>query len=950
MKRLCSILLTLLMIMTFVPLVSVSAEDTDVTRYTVLVLDTSNTSDFLDYDGNVMYTADTALPYVKTAAKKFIENLQDAPGDNYLAIVSYYGENSNVVSSFSKDRTTLENAIDRLSASSTVRSIANGLNTANNLLNSVDDASAVKNVVLFTTGMSNTGNYSYSGHYDDSVVGSNWHRSDTGIHLYAYSNSAYEVAETIKSNANLYTIGLFQTMSDMPEIGQEIVEFFKLFTKECATSVNHFYDVKNPEELEFIFGEVAQNLNDSDGDGLPDDWESNGVTVDGTFVDLPAMGADPTVPDVFVEVDWMVQPAEHFLWFETSAETSLAPSQSAMRKVYDVFKDHGIRLHIDAGPSSTDFVTGKNWGSRSGGNEITYEENFNLGNNYEHWNSTVEQNFSSSRTGIFKHCIFANRYNGTSSSGIANNIPGQFFIVANQKWLRKTGDTGIAGTFMHEMGHTLGLCHGGHTDSGDGNHTHYKPNYLSIMNYLFQTSGLVGTNAVNYSDYDLPDLDENSLDENAGIDPNGQTSGTNLGSKFKRNGLFGKSEYTVQPVSEQPVDFSGWWGIDKDRVDVDINADGRKEVLTSSNDWDHINFKGGNLGREYAYIAGLEGPGEDFEETLQEPQLDELIEAGVVGNKGAGAAECIGPVTALAGAGGQKYYIRVSNLSAEETTFVLKVAGNQAVKGLTESVTIPASLDKIEYSDVPVALVDTPAAGEYEIHAVLSAQDRDDLEYTYPLTVYAPTQKEKERLVDGLVDGELDDLLPDKVIDDLQDLLNIDSGFEDVKNSDYFDNPVLWAVKNKITEGTSENLFSPFKDCTRAEAVTFLWRVSGKEKVTGVQNPFKDVKSGSYYYDAVQWAVKNGITKGLTDDTFGPGDKCERGQIVTFLWRMKGMPAASATVSFEDVKDSAYYYPAVQWAVENGVTKGTSDTKFSPAEKCTRGQIVTFLYRARKIQ
>lgn len=169
--------------------------------------------------------------------------------------------------------------------------------------------------------------------------------------------------------------------------------------------------------------------------------------------------------------------------------------------------------------------------------------------------------------------------------------------------------------------------------------------------------------------------------------------------------------------------------------------------------------------------------------------------------------------------------------------------------------------------------------------------------------------------------------------------------FEDVKTSDYFFKPVLWAVDRGVTTGLSETAFGPGSPCTRAQVVTFLWRAAGKPAAGGV-NPFEDVKRDAYYYDAVIWAVNNGITTGISANTFGPNEKCTRGQIVTFLWRAQGKNAANAANPFEDVNSEAYFYDAVLWAVDKGVTTGLSESSFGPNSTCTRAQIVTFLYRA----
>ena len=172
--------------------------------------------------------------------------------------------------------------------------------------------------------------------------------------------------------------------------------------------------------------------------------------------------------------------------------------------------------------------------------------------------------------------------------------------------------------------------------------------------------------------------------------------------------------------------------------------------------------------------------------------------------------------------------------------------------------------------------------------------------------------------------------------------------FVDVPSGVYYEEAVLWAVDKGITKGTDTTHFSPNGICTRAQAVTFLWRAAGSPAAKSGAMPFTDVKAGSYYETAVLWAVENGITKGTTATTFSPEQKCSRAQIVTFLWRSEKSPAAGTVNPFTDVKASAYYADAVLWAVKKDVTKGTTATTFSPNDNCTRAQIVTFLYRAMK--
>ena len=172
--------------------------------------------------------------------------------------------------------------------------------------------------------------------------------------------------------------------------------------------------------------------------------------------------------------------------------------------------------------------------------------------------------------------------------------------------------------------------------------------------------------------------------------------------------------------------------------------------------------------------------------------------------------------------------------------------------------------------------------------------------------------------------------------------------FIDVPAGSYYEDAVVWAVEKGITTGTSATTFNPNGICTRAQAVTFLWRAAGSPAAKSSAMPFADVKAGSYYYDAVLWAVEQGITKGTSDTMFSPDATCTRAQIVTFLWRANGSPAVSGNSAFTDVASDAYYAAAVTWAEKNGVTGGIGGGLFGSNNNCTRAQIVTFLYRAMK--
>ncbi|MBQ4560766.1 MAG: S-layer homology domain-containing protein [Clostridia bacterium] len=185
------------------------------------------------------------------------------------------------------------------------------------------------------------------------------------------------------------------------------------------------------------------------------------------------------------------------------------------------------------------------------------------------------------------------------------------------------------------------------------------------------------------------------------------------------------------------------------------------------------------------------------------------------------------------------------------------------------------------------------------------------------------------------------------IMPDLAITQGFDNPFVDVKDTDYFYSAVSWAVMSGVTAGVDATHFGPNKTCTRAQAVSFIYRAAGSpaiNKATG--NPFKDVKESDYFYNAVLWAVDQGITAGVSADKFAPNSNCTRAQIVSFIHRWAGSPKARGSANpFKDVKESDYFYNAVLWAVENNITAGMSADKFAPNNKCTRGQIVCFLER-----
>lgn len=169
--------------------------------------------------------------------------------------------------------------------------------------------------------------------------------------------------------------------------------------------------------------------------------------------------------------------------------------------------------------------------------------------------------------------------------------------------------------------------------------------------------------------------------------------------------------------------------------------------------------------------------------------------------------------------------------------------------------------------------------------------------------------------------------------------------FADVAQNAYYAKAVTWAVDKEITSGLTSTMFGPNQDCTRGQIVTMLWRAMGSPEPSENKTSFKDIKSSEYFYKPILWAVETGITSGTTTTTFSPNAACTRAQAMTFLWTAEGKPTTLNTIQFKDVGSGSYYYQAVRWAAKNKITSGTTAATFSPNAKCTRAQIVAFLYQ-----
>jgi len=377
------------------------------------------------------------------------------------------------------------------------------------------------------------------------------------------------------------------------------------------------------EGAEITFRVDVQNLSpDADGDGLADDWEANGVTFNGQFIDLPAMGADPNKPDLFIQLDWMAD-----------ATHDQRLSSTAIGKVVKAFADSGyasptgsvgVNLWVDQGPASTrDFTTGATWGALSRAQALPWQQNLGTGGgdfpyDWTQFQAIKDGSFApTGRSPIFHYAIAAvfqeppgvdgmgNPLPQNTSSGISRNPTGAGFADGASDFLITLGGfaSGVgtvqqqAGTLMHEFGHNLGLFHGGNENRN------FKPNYPSIMNYFFQLGGLAVTNAgtltngvLDYSHGSLPAVNENALDESAGLGPSGARFGT--ATRCPKAGT-SPQQYDSQWTDDGDGPFA--WNCDGDTTDGTIAWDangsgGVDSSLSDNDDWASIQFLGGAIG------------------------------------------------------------------------------------------------------------------------------------------------------------------------------------------------------------------------------------------------------------------------------------------------------------------------------------------------------------------
>lgn len=481
---------------------------------------------------------------------------------------------------------------------------------------------------------------------------------------------------------------------------------------------------------------------DSDGDGLPDEWETKGIDTNGDGVievDLPAMGANPRRKDLFIQVDWMqTEPSFAFMGW-TIGGSQHKPKPEALAKVIEAFKNapvsnpdgsRGVSVHIDAGPESImDPTTGEIWGDRSESRFVTEVSNLDVhqdsSGNWDWSAFDAIKNVKFSRARAFHYCLFVNKYGGEGSTGLSRGIPGGDFIVADGAGGGNLNVTEQAGTLMHEFGHNLGLRHGG------GDSVHYKPNYLSIMNYSFQLSGLRKNRkdgTIDYSRDRLNALNESSIDEGAGIGPKKAVG--DLGTVYRRNGknervltLTGwiNSPYRKDSLSGA-IDWNGTGGDHQSGYAMDLNTGTGKgdppmvsgEVLSGFDDWDHIVYGGGSdhaIGVSDPSAPGVHATGVIASSEVAEPSYQDFVKQGLVLRDYNVSVEGSGVVQGFAGAPGTTIHFLITNSGETTDTFRVSAAGFTGVDASSVPSTVRLGPGGTRGIEVGIAIPAGTAAG-----------------------------------------------------------------------------------------------------------------------------------------------------------------------------------------------------------------------------------------------
>ena len=650
------------------------------------------------------------------------------------------------------------------------------------------------------------------------------------------------------------------------------------------------------------FSADAGTFLDRDGDALLDDWEENGLDFDndGSIdIDLPAMGADPDVKDIFVEIDWI----------ETRP-----PDPAALAMAVDAFANAPvpIALHIDVGPRSIMREDGTRWGDRSGGAPLNIQGSFGSANSrfydWSEFDRVKIQNFEAARRDVFHYVVYAGAHPGNSNIlGIARGIPSSDFIV----FTNAVGQDRVveAVNFVHELGHNLDLRHGG------SDNTNHKPNYLSVMNYFFSIRGLVRDNmsqgVVDYSRAELEVLDENTLQESEGLTV---VSGESpLGVLRTRYSC--PSSSNAEVATGGSIDWNCTGNEDGGTVASDINQDRQNSRLPGYDDWSNLRFNGGVLGANEAIATSPQ-----FSEV--DADFDrEVLEALVERPFALVSTVTISPIAIRAGG---MSTVEVGFRSEGEFDDSVVVGATVDIRGVSVSVDPESRLIAAgEVGSIAVRLTATSASNGsgYLWVEVTSQTDPSEV-----LSWVAP--------VDVVSSAEACPSVPEP--------------FTDVSAASFAKADIECIYGLGVTLGTSATTFSPSSNVTRRQMASFLARTVRSVGVTcpTTSLPFTDVSAASSAKADIECVYGLELMNSTSATTFSPSSNVTRRQMASFLARTVrsvGVTCPTTSLPFTDVSGDLSIRTDIACVYGLGITRGTSTTTFSPLSNVTRAQMAVFL-------
>ncbi|MDN0056353.1 S-layer homology domain-containing protein [Collinsella ihumii] len=653
-----------------------------------------------------------------------------------------------------------------------------------------------------------------------------------------------------------------------------------------------------PSKLQ-LHSDAYYTEEDTDEDGIPDDWERNGLDIDddGTIdVNLAELGAVVGHKDLFVEVDFM---------------KGEKLDQKQIEMVVNEFMEHDIWLHVDAGPNSVDFTTGEKWGDLSRSDtvdamEMVLEsdeggETSSDGTPSQYlWETYVNENFTFERRPFFRHCLVAKdiitvekKDNGelerNSISGISSHIPGQCFMIAGwlDDWFSPYNDNAPAITFMHELGHTLGLMHGGDDD------VNYKPNFISVMNYSFQLFGFYNSDDFGYSEHVLPSIDENSLDESQGIDPLSMYRDSEVGTRWylDRTQEDGRPNMQGKPIAGRSIDFNDNGKIEKS-VQVDLNGDGQlTELHCPTTEWALLKFRGGSIGD-----LGAAQPGSQIQIAVNPAELS--------------------PAT-------YEQFEEAAEQLAGESSVVYDVHFD--TQGIGD-----APLPQSVYPGSRVSVPQDPASKGYVFGGWYT-----DRECAEPYDFETPVTQNLTLFAKWAEEGRPDTPLPETPTEPTGPSEPSDSddpcpseAFEDVDKTQWYHEAVDWALTVGAMNGYADGTFGPDNPLMREQAAAVLWNLMGGSDSSSAAAPHSDVLQDEWYSAGVNWAVAQGYINGYEGtDEFGIGDGLTREQFACILANIalgdQEQVDETALNRFADGSQvSDWARSAMAWAVESGIING----------------------------